>query len=124
MALTLSRIATKGQAISLLAYFVRDQIKHDKEEISYTLSFNAIIISLNIVVFHVLRGKQIRVVIFSVLKKLEYTSEASFNFSILIAISDNSTRGCGFDIISAILSTIPYLGFAEILVTFPNANPL
>src|SRR6266542_4243099 len=99
-------------------------MKHGKEEISCTLSFNAIIISLNTVVFHVPRGEQISVVIFSIPKKLGYTSGVSFNFSTLIIISDNPIRGRGFDIASPILSTILLLGFAEISVTFPNANPL
>jgi hypothetical protein len=76
------------------------------------------------VVFHVPGGERISVVVFSIPKKSGYTSGASFNFSTLIIISDNSTRGRGFDIASPILSTIPRLGFAENLVAFPNANPL
>ena len=52
------------------------------------------------------------------------TFRASFNFSTLIAISDNSIRGRGLNIASPILSTISRLGFAENLVAFPNANPL
>src|SRR6266542_1232969 len=99
-------------------------MKHGKEEISCTLSFNAIIISLNSVVFHVPREEQISVVIFSVLKKLGYASGESLNFSTLIIVSDNLTRECGFDIISLILSTISYLGFVKNLVAFPNVNPL
>ena len=64
------------------------------------------------------------IVIFSVLKKLEYASEESLNFSTLIIVSDNLTRECGFDIASLILSTIPHLGFAKNLVASPNVNPL
>ncbi len=75
-------------------------------------------------VFHVLRGEQISVVIFSVFKKSGYALGTSLNFSTLIAISDNSIRGRGLDIASPILSTIPRLGFAENLVASSNANPL
>ena len=75
-------------------------------------------------VFHVPGGERISVVVFSIPKKSGYTSGASFNFSTLIIVSDNPTRGRGFDIASPILSTIPLLGFAETSVTFPNANPL
>src|SRR5438067_8579833 len=99
-------------------------MKHGKEKISCTLSFNAIIISLNAVVFHIPEGEQISVVIFSVLKKSEYAFGESLNFSTLIIVSNNLTRECGFDIASLILSTIPHLGFVENLVAFPNVNPL
>ena len=75
-------------------------------------------------VFHVPGGERISVVVFSIPKKSGYTSGAFFDFSILIIVSDNPTRGRGFDIASPILSTNPLLGFTEILVTFPNANPL
>jgi len=62
-------------------------------------------------VFHVSRGEQISVVIFSVLKKSEYASEEFLNFSTLIIVSDNLIKEYGFDIASLILSTIPHLGW-------------